>query len=299
MAVSFRDHLRALHRPASPVITTRKLLNASLAFGEVVGGPGLGMADPLPYDEAYLVSVRLIEGHHARVFYDGREEKRYDLRRGSMRIHDLRRRPQVEVWDAFHMLNAYLPRVFLTAFAEQMGKTFHDFPADHRASAIDPVVESLMRSLQPAMARPQEVNTLFLDHVAMALATHLFAVYAEPGFIQTPRRADGLTPRQLRQCLDRIEDDLTSELSLETLAQACHLSTRHFTRLFVRSMGQPPYRYLMNRRVVRAKLLLKERGLSLCDVAQACGFADQSHFTRVFTAMVGVSPGAYRRTLAQ
>jgi AraC family transcriptional regulator len=64
-------------------------------------------------------------------------------------------------------------------------------------------------------------------------------------------------------------------------------------------MGVAPHNWLLMRRIEIAKQKLRGRQLSLSDVAFACGFADQSHFTRVFTRMVGVSPGAWRRARAE
>jgi len=215
-----------------------------------------------------------------------------------MHIHDLRRRPQVEVLDAFHTLNAYLPRVFLVAFCEQHGMVFRDFPTDHRASAVDPTIEALLVALQPALARPAEVSSLFLDHIAMALRAYLCTTYGGQVHISTPVHAGGLSACHLQRCLDMIEDHLETDMSLHGLAQEFGMSVRHFTRLFVRSTGQPPYRYVLGRRVDRARMLLGEPSLSLAHIAQACGFADQSHFTRAFTHAMGVSSGAFRREIA-
>src|SRR5438552_18460374 len=73
------------------------------------------------------------------------------------------------------------------------------------------------------------------------------------------------------------------------------LSDLHFARAFRNSSGVSPHRWLLKHRVDHARELLSDRALSLTDIALSCGFADQSHFTRVFTAMVGVSPGVWRR----
>ena len=69
----------------------------------------------------------------------------------------------------------------------------------------------------------------------------------------------------------------------------------HFARAFKRSMGMPPYRFVLMLRIARAKRLLRQNALPLADVATSCGFADQSHFTRAFTRVVGQSPGGFRR----
>ena len=89
--------------------------------------------------------------------------------------------------------------------------------------------------------------------------------------------------------------NLSEEVSLSRLAAECGLSTRHFARAFRLSTGMPPHRWLVRLRVERAKELLQTRALSLVDVALFSGFADQSHFTRVFKAVIGVAPGVWRR----
>jgi len=72
--------------------------------------------------------------------------------------------------------------------------------------------------------------------------------------------------------------------------------TAGLSRAFRQSTGVPPHRWRLNERVERAKDLLRDPALSLADVALACGFGDQSHFTRMFTAAVRLSPGLWRRT---
>ena len=88
---------------------------------------------------------------------------------------------------------------------------------------------------------------------------------------------------------------LNGEVTLEVLAQECGLSRSHFARAFKKATGLPPHRWLLDRRIERARELLLNSPLPIADVADLCGFADQSHFTRVFTNALGVSPGEWRR----
>ena len=78
--------------------------------------------------------------------------------------------------------------------------------------------------------------------------------------------------------------------SLLRPASVCGLSARHFARAFRQSTGLSPHRWLMQLRIERARELLAARDFSLTEIALACGFADQSHFRRVFTATTGMSP---------
>jgi AraC family transcriptional regulator len=86
-------------------------------------------------------------------------------------------------------------------------------------------------------------------------------------------------------------------VSLKDLAAACGLSVSYFVRAFKASTGDPPHRWMLRHRIERAKAQLGETEARLADIAIACGFADQSHFTRVFKSFVGLSPAAWRRTV--
>jgi AraC-like DNA-binding protein len=105
----------------------------------------------------------------------------------------------------------------------------------------------------------------------------------------------GLAPWQLRRAEALMSENLSVQIPLGHVAQECGLSVRHLARAFRQSTGVPPHRWLLDRRVQRAKELLPDPQLSLADVALACGFGDQSHFTRTFTAAVRLSPGVWRR----
>jgi len=105
----------------------------------------------------------------------------------------------------------------------------------------------------------------------------------------------GLAPRQRRRAEELLDADLDGGVSIMDLASTCRLSVRHFARAFRESTGLPPHRWLMQQRLFKAKGLLLLSARSLDEVATACRFASQSHFTRVFTRSIGMSPGARQR----
>jgi AraC-like DNA-binding protein len=109
----------------------------------------------------------------------------------------------------------------------------------------------------------------------------------------------GLAPWQLQRARELMTGDLQEPVPLSRLAEQCGLSTHHFARAFRQSTGVPPHRWLLRHRVGCARKLLRNPALSLAEIALACGFADQSHFTRVFTSVVRLSPGLWRRMQSQ
>jgi AraC family transcriptional regulator len=111
----------------------------------------------------------------------------------------------------------------------------------------------------------------------------------------TVRAGGGLSGWQLRRVTDFMTEHTAEDLALDELAALVDLSAKHFARAFRQSTGMPPHRWLIERRVDCARALLVESDLNLAEIALACGFADQSHFTATFRKSVGVTPGAYRR----
>ena len=95
----------------------------------------------------------------------------------------------------------------------------------------------------------------------------------------------------------RIRDVVRGDRSVHHLAEIAQLSRYHFGRAFKRSFGLPPHRYHMNRRIERAKSLLRERARSVTEVGLMLGFCDTSAFTTSFRRAMGMTPSDYRRTL--
>jgi AraC family transcriptional regulator len=157
----------------------------------------------------------------------------------------------------------------------------------------DLVLFGLAQALAGAMERHGEATAMFSDCIALAFFAHVVRAY---GGAPTEERAHGsLAPWQLRRAREFINADLAANPSISQVANECGLSSSYFARAFRQATGLSPHRWLTKRRVERAKELLHDSGLELADVAQACGFADQSHFSRVFSRSEGYSPGCWRR----
>ncbi|REK88882.1 AraC family transcriptional regulator [Streptomyces inhibens] len=102
----------------------------------------------------------------------------------------------------------------------------------------------------------------------------------------------------LRRVRDRIDREYAQPLDVEALARGVNMSAGHFSRQFRLAYGEPPYAYLMTRRIERAMALLRRGDLSVTEVCFAVGCASLGTFSSRFTELVGVPPSVYRRQAA-
>jgi len=104
---------------------------------------------------------------------------------------------------------------------------------------------------------------------------------------------------RLRRVRDRIDREYAQPLDVEALARGVHMSAGHLSREFRLAYGEPPYAYLMTRRIERAMALLRRGDLSVTEVCFAVGCSSLGTFSTRFTELVGMPPSAYRRAAAR
>ena len=152
----------------------------------------------------------------------------------------------------------------------------------------DPVLRLRVGQLHTALGRPgDELEAESrLTLIGERLRGHL-----RPGAAHAaPPRTDRGVAHRLRELLD---EHVVDGIGLEEAARQLHVHPAHLVRAFSGAFGIAPHQYLMSRRVDRARRLLLDGGRP-GEVAVTTGFYDQSHLTRHFKRLVGVSPGRYR-----
>jgi len=172
-----------------------------------------------------------------------------------------------------------------------------------RVEMIDPMhkqdgkVYALARRVAASIREGAVASRLEVESIGLSLAAHLLRAHSSIRGSRLFARAStgGLAPYQLRRALDRMSDLLADDPSLAELAAVVGLSTKHFARAFRQSTGLAPHQWMIHHRVMHAQAMLVDPAAQLSDIALACGFADQSHFTAAFRKMFGVTPGRYRR----
>lgn len=165
--------------------------------------------------------------------------------------------------------------------------------------ARDPRIEQIGLLLkEEAEAEGLLGGRLYAESLATALAISLIRDHSSLGKRAARKaareHAGGLSRRALEDATDYVGDNLEKDLKLADIAGAAHMSPYHFTRLFKESTGLTPHRYVIERRVQRAKELLRGTTLPIAEISLLCGFANQSHLNRHFKRVFGVTPKAVR-----
>jgi AraC family transcriptional regulator len=256
--------------------------------------PNLGLLEPTPLADQVAVAVELRPFRPINVFCDGRHKRKPASEPGALALYDLRKSWCADIRDPFDNLNVYIPLSSLQDFAAERGSSFLDLRYEVEEVRYDTVMLHLMQATLPVLERPHEVSALFLDSLFLAVRDHIAAAYGTFS-TKTVLKDWGMTARQLRHALEYIEANLSEDVGLANIADACAASISSLARGFKTTLGVSPHRWVLNRRIALAQRLIYEGATPLSEVAVCCGFADQSHLTRVFTRHIGSSPTAWRR----
>ena len=193
---------------------------------------------------------------------------------------------------------AGLTFLYFDAAAFQTGSEQHlgDLLLAPRLFFEDATIWSTTAKLRRVIGAPDHANRLYIDALSVVLLHELVELERRSPCAVSPVRG-GLAVWQQRIVSDYIEEHLSEQIPLATLAQLARLSPFHFCRAFKRSFGVSPHRYHTGRRVERAKILLAERKHSVTEVGLTVGFGETSSFSAMFRRFTGQTPSGYHRAL--
>lgn len=222
------------------------------------------------------------------------DAERWETSAGLLCLTPPGRADRVGVEGQIETVHVYLDGAMLREAAER------DLEADsgrvelrYQGGWRDPLAEQLVHAMHGELRRPGFGGEVYRETLNRCLAVHLLRDRSGlPARRAPPVVAEN---RRVRRALDLIEARLAAPLTLEVLAEAACLSPWHFARVFKATVGEAPHAYLSRRRVEEARRLLRVApDLTIAEIAYACGFASQSHFTAAFKKQTGATPKAYR-----
>ena len=163
-----------------------------------------------------------------------------------------------------------------------------------RFAAPDLQIQHIGQLLLSELEADKLANRLYADSLVNALTVHLIREYSS--IEKTVRQySGGLSKPKLQQAISYIQENFDRDLSLDEIAAKANLSVYHFARLFKQSTGLAPHQYQIYYRVEQAKELLQAGEMTISEIATHVGFYDQSHLSRHFKRILGVSPKAIQQ----
>ncbi len=201
----------------------------------------------------------------------------------------------------FTYLHVYMPHTMVERLAMQSGA----IERGRKVVLVDPMcsrdpsVEVICRQILREMTMGDGCSRMMFESLGQQLAVRLIrrhstvsgsAVFAE-------NRGPGYRDWRLRRAIEYLEAHLSDDVGLTEVANVVGLSTARLAALFREGTGEPPHRWLMNRRFARALELLGERSLSISEIAYQCGFASSQHLATVTRRKLAITPTEYRRQL--
>lgn len=279
--------------PLKQLSINQTLISPDIAiFRKGTSNTQLDQVKTSPSDRGFVVGVSPLAGHKRRIFHQ-HHTTTHDFAENSIYIRDLSETYKADLSSPFDFVLFEISPASLARIADEAELSGVTSLSAETASK-DIVLANLARALIPALERPEEASALFVDQMATAIGTYVVQRYGGRPTV-TARRTRILSRSHEDLAKSILLENLEGDISIQDVAQACDLSRGYFIRAFRQTTGMTPYQWLLSERINRARELLRVSNAPLAEVAIACGFADQSHFTRVFSNIVGVTPGNWRR----
>ena len=158
----------------------------------------------------------------------------------------------------------------------------------------DPFIRQVAIELAEDLQQSNPINRIYAESLTQVFALHVLNHYCATS-IKSKEYKTGLSPHLLEIVTDYVDENLDTDLSLDELAKLCNIGNYYFIRLFKQSIGVTPHQYVMQRRIKKAKRLLKATNWGILQIAIETGYKNSSSFGHSFKTLVGVSPSEYRR----
>jgi AraC family transcriptional regulator len=241
-----------------------------------------------PQDDHHILDVHLGDPVPVSCRMDGRERPGLQTH-GSFCVVPAGMTGQWTMAQPLHALLVRLSPSLLTEVAATMAVRSRSGELVPSLHLRDPHIERIGWMLQTERDHGYPSGRLFADSLAVALAARLLGLQSRGAAgAEASRRA--LPKWRLRNVLDYIEAHLDENLTLAELATVAGFSVSHFKALFKQAVGLPVHRYVLERRIERARALVLEGGRSMAEIALATGFTHQSHMARCMRRALGLSP---------
>jgi AraC family transcriptional regulator len=243
-------------------------------------------------DRGYLIGLSRLGGHRRRIMRPHLAIET-EFAENSLYVRRLSDPYRATLAGSFDFTLAEVTPAALTRLAHEIDRPDIS-ELGEVGSEADPVLGGLLGALFSTAGQPGPKSMLFVDQLSIAIGMHLLTRYGNGRRLATHRRQT-FSQRQRT----RMEELLQGEgrvPSIEELALDCGLSQAAFLKAFQTTFGISPHQFIVKARIERACAEIISSGKTLSEIARACGFFDQSHFTRAFVKAKGTTPAQWRKS---
>lgn len=287
---------RRFHGPTAQTVLARvRPAKSPIMVSHVISDtPSTEWTLPPPVEAAYAIHVHHKPLSLGETWIDGRHGHMPVMPVGCIGMFDLESSPIAVVREPLEFTRFGITQATLDDLAYDRGQSGIRRLRIPELGHPDRVIENLALALiGRAGLFGDETDSLFADWIGLAFHAHIVDTYSDARPARMSRMR--MPPWRLRNACDWMMARLDGPLSIAEVAAQVDMTPGYFARAFRDATGEPPHQWLLRKRIERAKELLRFSDLSLAEVAAACGFADQSHLTRVFGRIEGATPGRWRQ----
>jgi AraC family transcriptional regulator len=250
-----------------------------------------------------VISVAISGLHHHTYFGDGRQKwsRAHPAFHMNMVVAGERPRGIFRSDRPFSYLHVYVPHTMVERLAVESGaiKAGRTVALIDPMCSRDPFVESICRQFIREMRCGDGCSKMMIESLAqqlvICLIRHHSSLSGSTAFAKTS--GPGYRDWRLRRAIEYLEAHLSDDVGLDDVAELVGLSAARVAALFREGTGDPPHRWLMNRRFERACELLGNPSFSITEIAHRCGFASSQHLATVTRRRLATTPTAYRQQL--
>lgn len=161
-------------------------------------------------------------------------------------------------------------------------------------NALFQIAEAVMYHLTARQFKENDV----VEHLIPGLIQAAFTLARNNDGHKTEKNRIYLTFRRLSDIDHYIKTNLSRSIRVSELSQIAGYSQFHFIRAMKLQTGYSPHQYVLKHRIEKARSLIAKSDIKLADIATELGFHSQAHFTTVFRRVTGLTPGGFRRLIA-
>jgi len=198
-------------------------------------------------------------------------------------------------WDKpIDVSHLYLSHSSIESVASEVfEKDINNIELSDKVRSEDTVLPALVSQLESELVMGDFGGQLYVDSLRNQACIHVLRNYSNVVFNNISQGQFNRAQKSL--LINFIDEHLERNISIEDLAGLLQMSTFHFSRKFAKDFSCPPHAFVVKKRVEKAMRLLTETNMPIKVIFTQCGFSDQSHMTRIFGRLIGVTPAVFRK----